>query len=77
MPFQTTMQDGAAKARHRIAQAARSFVEWQQRLPLKPTTIVPSADVSTILLGVFGPVGTSVVFVRLRHFAPGLGFSPY
>jgi hypothetical protein len=41
------------------------------------TTIASSAGVGTVLLGVFGSIGATVVTVRLRHFATVFGFNPY
>jgi hypothetical protein len=35
-----------------------------------------SAGVSTVLLGVFGPMGSSAVVVRLRHLRTVFAFRP-
>jgi hypothetical protein len=36
-----------------------------------------SAGVSTVLFGALGPIGSSTVVVRPRHFLTVLGFRPY
>jgi len=40
------------------------------------TTMASSAGVSTVLFGVFGPMGSSAVVVRLRHLRTVFAFSP-
>ena len=40
------------------------------------TTTAFSAGVSTVLFGVFGPMGASAVVVRLRHLRTVFAFRP-
>jgi hypothetical protein len=40
------------------------------------TTMASSAGVSTVLFGVFGPMGSSAVVVRLRHLRTVFAFRP-
>ena len=67
------MQGAAAQARNGVLQTAEHVIQWQQVFCRNATTMASSAGVSTVLFGVFGPIGASAVVVRLRHFSDGLG----
>jgi len=55
------MQGATAEVRNSVSQAAEHIIQRQQRLLAERTTIASSAGASTVLLGIFGPIGGSAV----------------
>jgi hypothetical protein len=62
---------GMVSLRQPSTSSSGSSVFWRNA-----TTMASSAGVSTVLFGALGPIGSSAVVVRSRHFFTVFGFRP-